>query len=323
MAAAAMLAGCSRNEIVEQNPENAISFDNSFVNNMTKATDVTLENLTDQTVYGVYKTGDNKMVYAFQAQKVAKDGTYSPIQYWLKDAHYWFTAIAPNASANWNFAPVVDETVANSRGVLSFNNETAQAEEDLLMVAPAEIACTSTKDMQKVALDYGHQLSRVKFNFTNTYKTSAYQLRISDIHITNAISEATMNIVDNASAWVAKEGTARFDIPFAIAADQINVGKSVTSEHMYLIPNADNDGAEYNITFTIERMQYGESIATYHHNVNVSFEKMEKGHSYVLSTEINEGNINPNPDPENPEDLPIEFTIDVEDWMDWETPVLK
>ena len=81
IAATAMFASCTNDEMVEKNPSSAIGFE-TFVDKSTRATDVTKVNLTAFEVYG-WRTKDAITKQIFDAQDVtANNGvcTYTPLQ---------------------------------------------------------------------------------------------------------------------------------------------------------------------------------------------------------------------------------------------------
>ena len=97
IAATAMFASCTNDEMVEMNPQSAIGFE-TFVDKSTRATDVTKANLTAFEVYG-WRTKD-ATEQIFDAQAVtANNGvcTYSPLQYWVGGYKYDFEAVAPKS----------------------------------------------------------------------------------------------------------------------------------------------------------------------------------------------------------------------------------
>lgn len=98
LAAIGMLfASCSNDETVEvAKNQNGIQF-KSFVNNSTRATDLTTANLTDFQVWGIMKK-DNQIGKPFVGTQVTKAGgawSYGVPVYWEKGYQYSFVAVAP------------------------------------------------------------------------------------------------------------------------------------------------------------------------------------------------------------------------------------
>lgn len=79
---------------------------------------------------------------------------------------------------------------------------------------------------------------------------------------------------------------------------------------MYLIPTAEN--TEYTVTFTVTLDQDGVTT-DYNHTVRFNTEQ-KQGLSYNYIAEINENNINPDP---NVQLFPIVFKTTVSDWANF------
>ena len=99
IAATAMFASCTNDEMVEMNPQSAIGFE-TFVDKSTRAAeDVTKTNLNAFEVYG-WRTKGATTEQIFDAQAVTADNgtcTYSPLQYWVGSYKYNFEAVAPKS----------------------------------------------------------------------------------------------------------------------------------------------------------------------------------------------------------------------------------
>lgn len=98
LAAIGMLfASCSNDETVEKaKNQNGIQF-KSFVNNSTRATDLTTANLTNFQVWGIMKK-DNQIGKPFVGTQVNKAGSawsYGTPVYREKGYQYSFVAVAP------------------------------------------------------------------------------------------------------------------------------------------------------------------------------------------------------------------------------------
>ena len=92
--AAIGMTACMQEEVMDTPTGGAITFENAFVDNATKA-DVTTNNLEAFQVWGYVKEPSGKL---FEGTKVTKDGdawTYQGTQYWAPENEYHFAAIAP------------------------------------------------------------------------------------------------------------------------------------------------------------------------------------------------------------------------------------
>lgn len=311
-AACVALASCSKEEIVSVDKGAAIGFD-TFVENSTRANDITKANLSQFSVYGsVVANGNEGLI--FNDQKVEKSGdayTYSPIQYWVPGADYKFSAFASLTSTQtvdrqWSFEK--GDNAAN--GVIAFDNEAAQANQDLVYAYETlQTAASITAKPAPVGFTFNHMLSRVMFTITNGFTAgSNIKLDITDLTITNANSTGRLAIENGEpKAWAASSTT--FARNFGSTTQLADNGTSWTSEHFYLIPA---DGV-YNVTFDVTLHQAGVEVDTYSRTATVTLD-MEKGKSYNIKATLNTSNTSD----DGSEIYPIEFTVDaVEDWEEF------
>lgn len=304
--AVAAFAACNKSEVIEAPKGVAIEFDKAFVNNATKANDINKDNLQDFGVYGFVEASTSQG-QIFKNQRVAKAGdsyTYSPAQYWIANAQYYFTAIAPATDAAWSY-----ETTNAQNGTLSFDNVKAAANQDLLFayVKPDQTPAAITVAPAAVAFDFYHMLSRVKFTFTNGFgKGSNITLKVTDVTITDAYKTGTLAVTDGevAEAWTPAEK--EYSIAFGAAGTTLaENGGNGTTEHFYLIPA----NASYNVTFNVELFQAGVSVDKYARTATLSHD-MKKGFSYEIKATLNAQNTS-----DDGELFPIEFTVNsVDKW---------
>ena len=297
IAATAMFASCTKDEMVEMNPQNAIGFE-TFVDKSTRVTDVTTDNLTAFWVYGWRSTEQ-----IFNAQEVtANKGacTYSPIQYWVGGYNYTFEAIAPQSGNNG-----VTFNAANGASTITFVSD---SETDLIY-AKGGNDLTSTTNLTAtpgaVGLEFNHLLSRVKFSFVIGFPANSdVKLTVTDVKINDAGTTAICT--PSTKTW--KAATASGVVNFAsTAVANIPGEKSAETEHKYLIPA---DIKAYTVTFTVVMTQGGVSD-TFDHTVTLSTDALvlDAGKSYDLTATLNSQNINPYGDL-----FPIKFTATVTSW---------
>ena len=305
--AVAGLAACSQDQLVEAPKSVAIAFDNAFVNNSTRATDITKATLNDFGVYGsVEKEVDSEIQQGliFDNQRVYKSGNafiYSPAQYWIANAQYDFVAIAPWTNAKWSY-----NTTDAKKGTLSFNNAEAQGEQDLLFAytKPEKTAATLTQSPGKVGFTFYHILSKVLFTFNNKFTDGKITLKVYDVKINNTAANGTVAVANG--AW---EGTNDYIRAFGPAtadtvAEIANNG-TLTTEYFYLIPVQRN----YKIEFKVDIYQAGVKLDTYEHSITTPI-NLEKGKSYSLNADLTPQTVNP-----NSQLFPIEFQVnDITDW---------
>ena len=296
IAATAMFASCTKDEMVEMNPQNAIGFE-TFVDKSTRVTDVTTDNLTAFWVYGWRSTEQ-----IFNAQEVtANKGacTYSPIQYWVGGYNYTFEAIAPKSGNNG-----VTLNAANGASTITFVSD---SETDLIYAsATATTQDNITSAPAAVGLTFNHLLSRVKFTFTNGAATnSAATITVSDVKITNAGNTATYSPFADGEKWGAVTGSQEVGFASTDIAD-IAGGVSEDTEHMYLIPcDVNNYTLSFKVTMTQKQGNSSTGVSDEFTYTNVKLANssytLEKGCSYNFKTTFNPG-------------YPIEFTAEVTGW---------
>lgn len=308
------LVGCSQDETVATMDRVAIEFDKVFVENSTSsraATDLTADNLEGFIVYGSVEKGDQKG-NIFNAEEVtgSKAGgyTYSPAQYWIPGATYHFTAIAPIEDAKWTYACLEGTnsqygTTEAQHGTITFDNEAASAEQDLLWAYQTEATPTAfTEQPEAVGFAFQHMLSRAKFTFKNGFaEGSNIALKVKDITITNAhkVGTITLDGENLPYVWTVAEGTTEapntFERNFGHAGTEDNYAPqaSATTDHYYLIPVEE---ANFEIGFKLDLYQAGillqKDIAK---TVSVTKLKMRRGYSYEFKAELNASNSSDKP----------------------------
>ena len=321
--AVAGLAACSQDMTLETPKGAAIAFDNAFVNNSTRATDITKATLNDFGVYGsVEKEVDSEIQQGliFTNQRVYKSGDafiYSPAQYWIANAQYDFVAIAPyqengdGKTPTWTYATTTEDDAKN--GTLTFYNNRAAANQDLLFASAERTTQNITSKPDAVSFTFNHLLSRVKFTFVNGFAAgSNITLKITDVLITDTYESGTIAIANGAVAdtWTVADNTLNVDFNDAGTEFLAEAGGKASTEHHYLIPAQ----ASYNITFNVELKQAGVSVGNYDRTATVNALDLQKGQSYELKATLNASNTS-----DQGEIYPIEFTVNsVANWQPYD-----
>ena len=314
--AVAAFAACNKAEVVENAPAAAIAFDNAFVDNATKAaTDITIATLANFGVYGTVTNGTNGALL-FDNTEVTKSGdaapytyTYSPVQYWIEGAQYTFSAYAPYTGKQWAFAPTNADA---HKGTLSFDNEAANGEQDLLFASASRSTNNTTISTtpDPISFTFSHLLSKVVFKYTNGFSDGKISLKVYDVKINNAAAKGTIPVAEGeAGVWTAaaddNDYVRSFGSATASAAAALANDASTTTEHFYLIPV----NRTYNITFKVDLYQAGVLLQTYQHTVDTEID-IQKGKSYSFNATLTPENVNP----ANPL-YPIEFNVsEVNEW---------
>ena len=300
--AIAGLVACNNEETIAIQGNTPMEFGGSFVENATRAAvdPSTTTNTLD--AFDVWAFMDQTNGTVLVDEDVTKSGSkwaYTNVQYWLPEHTYYFTALAPMNSDNWDLA---DADIAG-QGVVSFTN--VDGSEDLIY-ATTEV---ETKGMQvgqtmpAVKFAFNHMLSKVKFTFKNGYTTDNVSFVISDVKMT-APAAGTLDLA--AQTWTVEgENTYEFG-----NVEQLWMGQAAeAAQERMTIPAAATQ--EYNVTFTID-LYMGEVLAgTFEKASTITGATFENGKAYNLVAEIT---------PENTSDdfalVPIEFeVIEVVDWV--------
>ena len=297
--AVAAAVSCSQELTVDAPKGAAIAFDNLFVENSTRANDLNANNITDFGVYGFITKETEGAI--FTDQKVAGSNaagfTYSPAQYWVGGATYSFSALVPYEGRHWEYA-----ATNSGNGVISFNNQTAVANQDLLFAyATRTTPASITAAPEAVAFTFDHVLSRVKFSFVNGFGDGQnITLKVTDVNITNAYAKGTLALENGvlAEAWTPADKN--LNVAFGdVAGDKLGVNVEGETTHYYLIPAEDT----YEVTFTVAIYQSGVLVDTYNRTATVTV-ALERGKSYDLQATLTANNTS-----DDGALYPIEFTV--------------
>lgn len=312
MLAVAAMVACSKEQTVVAPKGDAIGF-STFVDNATRATDITKDNLVDFGVYASIENTSGEALILNNAQVYRYNGAwkYDNTQYWVPTAMYEFTAFAPHTGAHWAYAP---DTTADY-GVVTFNNKAATADQDFIFAA-AEKDLTSTTALTAspgvVNFTFAHQLSKVAFKFNNDFETvNNITLRVYNVNVTGLVSKATTTVTNGAAGeWTKTTDSDTFARTFGtqVAANAENTAtiiaakSNIVTDYHYFIPVAET---QYTVTFDVDIFQAGVMIDTYHHTVKTT-PTLAKGGNYLFTTTLNASNVSDDPTQQL---YPIEFNV--------------
>lgn len=306
--AAAALASCSKNEVIDTVGREVISFGDVFVDHSTRAvTDPThtTASLDEFFVYGNVtgnvedENGNKGKVNIYKGDRVYKDdnGIWNcdAIQYWVPECGYDFVAVSDvdatdPASGDYNVV------VRTSDGLPASIEYNAECQKDLLYATEtvttdaSAVPSTGLDDghINPVAFTFDHLLSKVQFTFTNDFRQdSGVRLTVTDIRINNAPKTGTYTI-GGTPEWTVNSsftGTADDYLPFG-STEAIDAGgkKGTSSTQCVLIPCKQ----AFNITFTVEHNKGGEPTQK---TINTEVITLEKGHFYNFTAVLNSGNV--------------------------------
>lgn len=325
IAAATMLASCSKDETVDVPQGKAIGFSNTFVDNATRSVvdpSFTVGTLGNFAVYGFTQNGQIFNGVPVSSADNGSTWTYNPIQYWVKGNQYAFAAIAP-ASVSVRDAELTGTSVDDYKVgmTVSFTND---GKTDLLYAAadPVNADDDFMASPQPVGLTFKHQLSKVKFSFNNNV-SGAYKIKVTDVKITNAKETGTLTVDIAADNVWSNVGGNPLELEFGAAgttnastADAIAFGSEVeTYNEQLMIPTASAES--YNVTFTVELLNGTVSMGTYNHTATIKGVELKLGYCYDFAAELNAENIVVDPDDPNAQLEPITFTVnEISGWID-------
>ena len=309
----AALASCNTVETLESTPAGQIAFDNSFVEIKTReSVDPSITTATID-AFDVWAIMDANTGVVFEGERVSKgeDGvwSYSNLQYWMAPHNYYFFAVAPVDDANIT----VDASEINPYGIgkISFVNEKGSC--DLLYTEKKIFSDEAFVNApQKVSLQFGHLLSKLKFSFTNRFPNENSYIVVKNITITDApkLGEIALN-VNTDIAWQTTPGeTTALVFGDVEGAKRLAVGESGDCATQCLTIPADNT-RRYNIEFDVELYNGDQLGMTSHKVVKLEGQAFEIGKQYALQADITPDNI------ADKALQPIEFdVITVNSWVD-------
>lgn len=314
VAAIATAVACNTAEIVELPKNPAISFESAYVQNATRdAVDpsTTTASLEAFDVWAFMDETSGIVLVDEDVTKGASGWSYANVQYWAPGHTYYFGALAPMNSANWD----LDTSKAGKlgAGVVSFTN--VDGTEDLLYSA-VEVSTADLKlgeGMDPVKLTFSHLLSKVKFTFKNGFATDNVSIKVKDVTMTvPAAATLDLNTADwwEGDKWVL--GNEALTLQFGSVATTLGMGIADEADNERLTIPADA-AYEYNVKFYVD-VYMGDVLAIDNHEFTATIKDiaLQMGKAYNFTATIN---------PENLEMAPIVFeVVEVKEWVDANTP---
>jgi hypothetical protein len=293
-----------------------MEFGASFVENATRADVAADPSTTTNSLKGfdVWGFMDEPAGKVFEGEDVTGSKgnfTYNNTQYWLPEHDYYFAALAPMNSANWD----LDTTKANKlgAGVVTFKN--IDGTEDLLYAATT--VSTYGKEvgeaMDAVKFQFHHLLSKVKFTFTNGFDNENAFIDVKNVRMV-VPAKASIDVAQadwwSTNEWEKYEGTTTLAFGDACAKTGRSGVQQVAEERLTIPAGADQ---VYEIAF--EAQLYFGDVAAWKQDVTltatVNGVALEMGKAYNFKATIDASNISP----DGVELQPIVF--DVENVNEW------
>lgn len=302
--AAMALASCTNEEVLNVADSRAISFDNAFVNNSTRAA---INGVDDLTKFYVFAGFDSEVDNVYKNNVVTRGGvkpsyTWTPeyIAYWQDGKAYTFDAYAANDKI---------ENAKLQDGKLNFTDVTFTDGTNDILVAEASVPTVDIESVQPVALEFSHVLSQVKFTFGTAIENVNFT--ITGVSFNNVVNKGSYA----ASVWTASStGSDKQAYSFGDAGSVTNDAKGSTKT-LIILPQQLSEG-DQTVTFTLKAegaLALDERTLT----AKLPTFDLTEGYSYNFVATLTKDNIK---DPENPDEdfKPIEFTISEEDGItDW------
>lgn len=315
--AIASLVACSKDELVSQPKPMAISFEQAFIENATRVATAEDPSITTATIDGfdVWGFMDKPAGTVFVDQDVtgSKEAgwTYNPLQYWMPDHTYYFGALAPMNSANWELN--TENANTSGAGVVSFTN--VDGTEDLLYAATtaSTVGMEIGQDMEPVKLTFNHLLSKVKFSFTNGFTSDNAKIVVKNVQM--VVPKAASIDLAQEDWWSTNKWENYSKETFALEFGDVNnvnskLAMGMKEEAAYERLTIPTDAYDYAISFDVE-LYMGDVLALESKKETTVNVALEIGKAYNFCTVLDASNI-------ADEALqPIEFeVVEVKEWVD-------
>jgi len=333
MLAAAVTVSCSKDEVTDVSPEQAISF-NAMTDNVVDRAEVTKDNIERFRVYGCVSdknTGANHTeIFGFNADGglktiVLRSGqagsyswTYDNTQYWVADKQYFFVALTTNATnPKWSYTAPESHSAASpfkGFGTVSFDNsnETGAKCENDLVYAYANKETNKDADGKLVSpgvvnLTFNHLLSAIAVKVESAVANADYTFKVTSFEVSNLIAKGSVELgadLQNLNWQATSNETMAIDMN--LAAEEIVKDGSRTSNKFFIIPGASQT---LNVSFSVDVYLNGVFYTSHNLTGKINNQTFVPGNSYLFKTSLNAENINPDGSTE------IEFSVTkVEGW---------
>ena len=300
------LVACNNEETLNMQSPYAIDFAGAFVENSTRAAQDPSTTTSTIDGFDVWAFMDARNGIILVDEDVTKNGTdwtYEQTQYWLPGHTYFFGALAPMNSDNWELNTNVGNDNLTGAGIVSFTN--VDGTEDLLYASTTVETSDNLNDTyEKVALTFNHLLSKVKFTFTNGFPNDNAEIVVKNIRMTSP-AEGTINLATDNAAWV--PSTENITLAFG---DVVCLSKGEEDECAYERLSIPATGERvYTITFDVDLFM-GDRLGHEFEGLTstVTGVALEIGKAYNFKATIDASNLGISP---------IEFKVEkVDEWIE-------
>ena len=283
---------------------NAITFENAFIENATRAAvDPSTKNgqLTAFDVWGFVKAYDGTVFNDTDVTLNNGVWGYEGTQFWAPNQPYYFAALAPMNSNKIGHTLATGDAAKLGLGTITFENENGT--EDLLYAKTQVISKDLNVPNEAVKFQFQHLLSKVKFTFKNGFITDNASIKVTNIQL-EAPASAAIDVAqeDYSKAWILDNE--KVTLAFG-DVEQLAYGAiAECADERLTIPTASS--YVYTVKFNVELFIGAQSVYSVNKTSTVTGVELEMGKGYNFSAEIN---------PDNLELDAITFdVIEVEDW---------
>ena len=291
---AVAVMSCGKAEVLEL-PDSAVVFENVFVSNLTRA-DLTINSLESFTVFG--RTSGNEVLFdGNKVSRVEGEWLYSGTHSWDRSSSHSFAAYAPCEASE----AIYNLDYQYGEGALTFDYDSDADHQHDLLVADASYNGTSSS----VSMDFRHMLSILSFVFTSE-EPRELTFNINSVKVNGVYTQAHFNgtsfeDLSSPESYGVLEG-----------AYTCTEGEQLTSEKIYVIPQAQPDGAvtvELDLTATDSLG----NVLTYNDSMTVELPEFDwrAGKTYEINVALEANDVNPDITVSR-----IEFSVSVEGWKE-------
>ena len=301
--AAVGLTACVQNEELSVPQSDVIAFGNAYLDNAVRGAEdpsTTTNSISGFNVWGFMDTNAGTVFTAQEVEKKNGVWGYNGTQYWTPNHTYYFAALSPMNSANWQIGTATTEGIYG----VAFTN--VDGTEDLLYATTevSTVGKTLTSTYDVVTMPFYHILSKVKFTFTNGFGTNNMYVKVSEVKMT-APKSGTIDLegefTNYQAGWAL--GTEATTLAFG-DVEKLAMGTNAeVAAERFTIP-AGTDYV-YNVSFKVTVYAGTEKALEVDKTATISGYELVMGKAYNFTAEIN---------PENLGLEPIEFTATVKPW---------
>lgn len=285
---------CGKAEVLEL-PDSAVVFENVFVSNLTRA-DLTINSLESFTVFG--RTSGNEVLFdGNKVSRVEGEWLYSGTHSWDRSSSHSFAAYAPCEASE----AIYNLDYQYGEGALTFDYDSDADHQHDLLVADASYNGTSSS----VSMDFRHMLSILSFVFTSE-EPRELTFNINSVKVNGVYTQAHFNGTEF------EDLSAPESYGVLEGAYTCTEGDQLTAEKIYVIPQAQQDGAvtvELDLTATDSLG----NVLTYNDAMTVELPEFDwrAGKTYEINIALEANDVNPEIKVSK-----IEFSVSVEGWKE-------